>query len=414
MKIKIGVAGCGAFASQFVPLFRDHPLVEKVAVCDIIPERADKYAEMYDIKDVYYSYEDMLKSDVNCIAVFSQRHLHGPMTLAALDAGKHVAVAVPIASSLEDINKIVEKVQSTGLTYATFETSYYYASTIFCRKKFKDGHMGKFVYGEARYCHDMDHFYASFQRSGGENWKQVAGIPPMYYPTHSVSMITSVTGAKVNKVSCSGFVDNHEDGIFVKGANLWGNVFSNQTALMHTSDGGCCVINEFRRIGSSKDKNSVYQSLFGTEGVYEQGATGCSWSERRNGICEDITALLNCCDSKSGDLNFREDNLSESLKSDFVTREAQLHNKARLPEIFSTHRNGHFGSHQFLVDDFVKAVLADKLPPNHVWAAAGYCAPGLVAHESAKKDGLLMAVPDFGCPSQGKAFLNPDEGHEWF
>ena len=414
MKIKIGIAGCGGFASQFVPLFRDHPLVEKVAVCDMIRERADSYSKLYGIKDAYYSYEDLLKSDVNCIAVYSQRHLHGPMVIAALDAGKHVCSAVPTASSMDEIHQIVQKVRQTGLTYALMETSYYYGSTIFCRKKFKDGSMGKFVYGEARYCHDMDHFYASFRRSGGENWKQVAGIPPMYYPTHSVSMITSVTGAKVRKVSCSGFVDHHEDAIFREGANLWDNIFSNQSALMYTSDGGSCLINEFRRIGYSQGKNSVYQSLFGTEGVYEQGAAGCIWMEREKKITQDVTEFLNCCDASGGDLNFIDSGLSESLKLDFVTREGQVHNRARLPESFAKHRNGHFGSHQFLVDDFIKAVHFDKLPPNHVWAAAGYCAPGLVAHESAKKDGMLMDVPDFGDPPAGKAFLNPDEGHEWF
>jgi predicted dehydrogenase len=212
MKVKIGIAGCGRFSTQFIPLFKDHPLVEKVALCDLIPERANDFSKMYQIKDIFYSYEELLKSDINCVYVCSQRQLHAPMVLDALDAGKHVFAAVPIANSIEDIQKIVEKVESTGLTYMTVETSYYYACTIFCRKKFKEGLMGDYVYGEARYFHDMMHFYDSFKYSGGENWKQVAGLPPMYYPTHSVSMILSVTGAKVNKVSCSGFVDHHEDG----------------------------------------------------------------------------------------------------------------------------------------------------------------------------------------------------------
>ena len=58
--------------------------------------------------------------------------------------------------------------------------------------------------------------------------------------------------------------------------------------------------------------------------------------------------------------------------------------------------NGHNGSHQFLVHDFVTACVTGKTPPNNVWAAARYLVPGLIAHESALKGGVLLEVPDFG------------------
>jgi hypothetical protein len=60
--------------------------------------------------------------------------------------------------------------------------------------------------------------------------------------------------------------------------------------------------------------------------------------------------------------------------------------------------NGHSGSHHFLVDDFVKACVSGKIPPNNVWDAARYLIPGLVAHESAMNGSVLMEVPDFGDP----------------
>jgi len=41
------------------------------------------------------------------------------------------------------------------------------------------------------------------------------------------------------------------------------------------------------------------------------------------------------------------------------------------------------------------------LPPNHIWAAARYCAPGIVAHESARRDGERLPIPDFGDPPSG-------------
>ncbi len=53
------------------------------------------------------------------------------------------------------------------------------------------GAFGDFVYAEAQYYHDMDHFYASFQRSGGAEWRRVAGVPPMHYPTHSIGALAN-------------------------------------------------------------------------------------------------------------------------------------------------------------------------------------------------------------------------------
>jgi hypothetical protein len=86
---------------------------------------------------------------------------------------------------------------------------------------------------------------------------------------------------------------------------------------------------------------------------------------------------------------------------------AKIHPVDRLPEVFRGLENGHFGSHQFLVDDFAKAVAYQQLPPNHVWAAAKYCAPGLIAHQSALKNGEMMAIPDFGEPPAHWIRLNP-------
>ncbi|MFH1902501.1 MAG: gfo/Idh/MocA family oxidoreductase, partial [Candidatus Omnitrophota bacterium] len=58
-------------------------------------------------------------------------------------------------------------------------------------------------------------------------------------------------------------------------------------------------------------------------------------------------------------------------------------------------------SHQFLVDDFVKACVSGRQPPNNVWMASRYLVPGLIAHESAKQGGVLLEIPDFGEPPAG-------------
>ena len=92
--------------------------------------------------------------------------------------------------------------------------------------------------------------------------------------------------------------------------------------------------------------------------------------------------------------------LPVELQKDFSTSHAKVHPVDRLPKEFRGLRNGHEGSHQFLVDDFVRAVHTGGLPPVNVWEAAKYAAPGIVAHESALKEGEMLPVPDFGEPPE--------------
>ena len=392
-KIKIGITGAGSFAQSFIPLFKAHPNVTSVALAEVLPERRHDVAAEFQIEETYESHEALCSSDVDAVAIITQRHMHGPQAVEALNKGKHVYSAVPAAITVEEIEELVSTVAATGLMYMMGETSFYYPAALYCRERFSKGEFGAFVYGEGEYLHDMSHgFYEAYQHSGGEEWQKVAGIPPMYYPTHSTSMIISVTGASLTQVSCLGYTDRNEDNVFGRDKNLWDNPFSNQTALFRTSDGGMCRVNEFRRIGHGAG-NSVRTSIYGTEGCFEQQGNSLFWTELDRSKLE-LNDLLRC---KKLDSEAKPE-LVGGEQDDFFSGLSDIHPIERLPREFTGQPNGHYGSHQFLVDDFVRSVVQNKLAPNHVWAAARYTVPGIIAHESAKKEGELLKIPDFGDP----------------
>lgn len=49
-------------------------------------------------------------------------------------------------------------------------------------------------------------------------------------------------------------------------------------------------------------------------------------------------------------------------------------------------------------DDPVRSVVRGDLPPVNAWVAARFTLPGIIAHQSADRDGERLAVPDFGHP----------------
>ena len=393
MGIRVGICGTGAFADCFIPLFKAHPDVREVVLCDLDVAKLQAKATQHGVRATCPSLDELCQTDVDAIAIFSQNWMHGPQAVQALRAGKHVYSAVPSAISLDEIRDLVRTVEATGRIYMVGETSYYYPTAIYCRERFQKGDFGPIVYAEGEYYHDFDHgLYEVMKWRGGADWKRFAGGPPMYYPTHSTSMIIGVTGAHMTQVSCLGWTDRHEDGLFRKDANIWHNDFSNETALFRMSDGSAVRINEFRRIGHVGGERL---NLYGTKASFEEQYQHKIWVDKHAAGCADVTELLSCAGVPAADTG----GLSGLPAADAVHRGvSKVHPVARLPRQFVGLGNGHCGSHQFLVDDFVTACVSGRTPPNNVWAAARYLVPGLIAHESALQGGVQLDVPDLGAP----------------
>src|SRR3954471_16466838 len=284
MTFSLGIVGAGQFSGQFATLFQAHPGVGDVYVTDLLPERAEQLATAQGLAGTFPTYEAMLESkEVDAVAVFTQRWTHGPLVLQGLDAGKHVYSAVPMAISTEEIAAIIDAVKSTGLTYMMGETSQYNPATVHARNQIAEGAFGRLFYAEGDYVHDMDlGFYDAYRYSGGERWKETASYPPMLYPTHAVGGVLGAVPAHAVSVSCVGVRDDHNDGVFDKDVSMFGNDFSNATALFEMSDGGVMRTNEMRRVGYPSHIRESRFRFFGTEASFEQLAKVTVWQDKTN------------------------------------------------------------------------------------------------------------------------------------
>ena len=398
-KLRICIIGCGSFARHFVPLFKAHPATEKVFVCDLIPERSAEYSKKFEV-EVIPSFEDALaRKDVNAVAIFVQRHLHGPLVIKALKAGKHVYSAVPCASTVEEIFEIERLVRETRLTYSMGETGFYRAATVFCREKMKSGEMGDFVWGEAQYNHDQRHF--DYTRNGPD-WRKIAGIPPMLYPTHSTAMILgAMPGVYITKVSAFGYTEKYLPDIFgTNGVNLWNNPFSNTAMLARLSNGGAARISENRRVAFG-GPNTYISQFYGSEGTYEYSMLHHYFSHwDKDNPQKLITADVSEALQPKGVMEFiNEPDAAQRITDGYgFWDESPIQPNGRLPKEFEGLRNGHNGTHKLMIDDFCRAFMTGKLSPTNIWQAARFNLPGLIAHQSALRDGELMDVPDLGDP----------------
>ena len=412
-KINIALIGCGRFCRFFVPLFKAHPAVGQVYVCDEKKDRAEAYSKEFKVL-IVESFDEALKNNrINAVGIFTQRTLHGSMVIRALKAGKNVYSAVPCSIAIEEIMEIEELVRATHLTYSMGETGFYRAAAIFCRREYAKGTFGRFTYGEAQYNHDIRNMEQSFRSSGGEDWRRFAGVPPMYYPTHSTSMILScMPGVYAKKVVAFGFENSQRTDIYGRdNVNLYDNPFANTTMLLKLSNGGIARISENRCVGWKAPETYISQ-FYGTDGSYEFSVARhhlAHWDPERPGcvIMKDVTEEL------------QPKSLTSMIRSDYDTaiqciadgkgfkEAAPIQAVGRLPEEFRGLENAHNGTHHFMVDDFCRAMQTDMLSPTNIWQAARFNIPGLLAHQSALQDGLTIDIPDLGDPPADWPVLDP-------
>ncbi|MFA6723888.1 MAG: Gfo/Idh/MocA family oxidoreductase, partial [Lentisphaeria bacterium] len=245
MGISLGLVGLGSFGSQFAKLFKAHPDVDRIALCDSEPEKVKKFledpfmADKVSAADCYSTLTEICQADLDGLVIITQPWLHAPQCIEAMQSGKHVYSAVPLITipddeeTLEWAAKILQTSRSSGCQYMLGETTIYRAQTMFCRRMAAEGAFGEYVYSEGEYVHDVDGGI-----NGGSNLRKVlehrtTGVigskynalmeaytqrgkfgTPMNYPTHSIAGPINVMQTRALKVSAYGTPNSNNDPYF--------------------------------------------------------------------------------------------------------------------------------------------------------------------------------------------------------
>ena len=114
--VRIGIIGVGFGAEVHIPAFQSEGL-EVVAVCARREERAREAAGRFGVPHVFTDYHEMMRMDgLDAVSVAGPVALHYPMTMAALEAGKHVLCEKPFSTDQARAREMWQKAESTGLT----------------------------------------------------------------------------------------------------------------------------------------------------------------------------------------------------------------------------------------------------------------------------------------------------------
>ncbi len=143
-RVRIGVIGTGQIGKHHLERYRSVPNAEIVAVADINEAEAQRVATNFNVPSVYTDYHELLKrSDIDAVDVCLHNNLHRPVTVAALEAGKHVYCEKPMAGTYADAKLMYDTAQRTGRKLSIQFFSLFQKETRAAKIMIEDGVLGE-------------------------------------------------------------------------------------------------------------------------------------------------------------------------------------------------------------------------------------------------------------------------------
>lgn len=173
--LKFALIGCGRIAVKHADILSSRlEGASLVAVCDIIPERAQAYGQKYHVP-YYFNYHDMLtKEDIDVVCILVESGKHAQVAIEAAQYKKHIVVEKPMALTLTDADQMIRVCDENGVKLFVVKQNRYNLPVIKVRQALKEGRLGKIVMGtvRVRWCrtqayYDQDAWRGTWAQDGG-------------------------------------------------------------------------------------------------------------------------------------------------------------------------------------------------------------------------------------------------------
>ncbi len=142
--VGFGIIGTGVWGETHLKTYSTHPGAELACICDLNEELVRERAEQYGAGDWTTDYEELLaRDDVDAVSVVTPDYLHRELVVAAAEAGKHVLMEKPMATTVEDCEAMIDAAEANGITLMVDFHNRWNPAMWNIKKKIVDGEMGE-------------------------------------------------------------------------------------------------------------------------------------------------------------------------------------------------------------------------------------------------------------------------------
>src|SRR5215470_4207955 len=199
--VRLGVIGTGGRGSSLVDNFAAVQGVQIAALCDLVEDKVKRVQAKLDRAGkatqpiaLYHSdehaFEKLVKrDDLDLVVVATPWVWHAPMAIAAMKQGKHVAVEVPAARTIEECWDLVNTSEATQRHCMQLENCNYGYYELMVLNMVRDGLFGELTHGGAAYNHDLRSIL--FSNNGEGQWRRFEHFnrDGNLYPTHGLGPV---------------------------------------------------------------------------------------------------------------------------------------------------------------------------------------------------------------------------------
>jgi predicted dehydrogenase len=153
MKLKVAVIGCGGIANgKHLPSLHKLEQVEIIALCDIVESKAQEACAKYGAPDakVYTDYKELLKDEsIQVVHVCTPNDAHAAISIAALDAGKHVMCEKPIAKTAADAREMTAAAKRSSKKLTVGYNNRFRDDSLYLQQACRRGELGEIYFAKA-------------------------------------------------------------------------------------------------------------------------------------------------------------------------------------------------------------------------------------------------------------------------
>ncbi len=144
-RVRLAIVGCGTIFRLNAPGYLRDDRCEVVALCDPVRERAEARASEWRISPkIYTRYEDVLDDpDIDAVELLTPTHLHANQIIAGLEAGKHISCQKPIATTVAEVDRIIEVAEKAKGLFRVTENFLYYPPIVKAKELLDSGEIGE-------------------------------------------------------------------------------------------------------------------------------------------------------------------------------------------------------------------------------------------------------------------------------
>jgi len=185
--LRLGLIGCGEIAAQTAQGIAESAYAEHVMVMDIEERLAQDLGETYGVPHTTRVEELLANMAVDAVYIAVPHHLLAPLSIQAAQAGKHVLVEKPMATTLADADAAIAAARKAGVTLSVALTAQVDRDCLAIRQLIVDGAIGAVDACSAVRGQDP---FEEIYRIYGDAGQIIRGSPPRIFVTNAVAGLT--------------------------------------------------------------------------------------------------------------------------------------------------------------------------------------------------------------------------------